>query len=157
MQGFKLYLESQTEEEKNVQALIKKLPKEHQKLLDGYKFKYQSGNTLKGDNGHIGVIFKNKITVAAPWNYGREFTTLHECAHLIFEKLMTTQLKKDWADLIKKTISKQIKDNPKNKSALKQNDEELFCMAYAATYAKHSSKTYLNVEWQEFIKYKVPH
>lgn len=157
MNGFKLFVETQTEEEKNVQALIKKLPKGHQKLLKGYKFKYQGGNTLKGDDGHIGVIFKDKITVAAPWNYGREFTTLHECAHLIFEKLMTTQLKKSWSSLVKKTISEQIKNNPKTKSALKQNDEELFCMAYATTYTKHAPKTYFNTEWQEFIKQKVPH
>lgn len=152
--GFKIFLEN--EEKENVKAMISKLPKGHQKLLNGYKFKYTPGNTLKGDNEHIGYIHKDKIVVAAPWNYSREFTTLHECAHLFFEKLMTTQLKKEWSSLVKKTISEQIKKNPKTKNALKQNDEELFCMIYAATYAKHAPKTYINKEWQDFIKHKVP-
>lgn len=145
MNGFKLFVEAQTEEEKNVQALIKKLPKGHQKLLKGYKFKYQGGNTLKGDDGHIGVIFKDKITVAAPWNYGREFTTLHEIAHLVWEYKMTPELKKEW-----NTISKK---NPKQNQ---DNSEENFAMAYACHYAKHKVKVHDHPEWHNFIKNKVP-
>lgn len=151
---FKKFMEH--EEQKNVESMISKLPRSHQKLLDGYKFKYTPRNTLKGDNNHIGYIHQDKIVVAAPWNYSREFTTLHECAHLIFEKLMTPKLKKKWSDLVKKTISDQIKNNHSSKSALKQNDEEIFCMVYAATYAKHPPKTYVNKEWQDFINHKVP-
>lgn len=150
MDGFRTFLEN--EEQENVEAMISKLPKSHQKLLDGYKFKYTPGNTLKGDEDHIGYIHKDKIVVAAPWNYSREFTTLHEIAHLVFEYKMTPQLKKEWSAIVKKTISDQIKNNPKSKSALKQNDEELFAMSYATFYSKHKVHTYDHPEWMKFIK-----
>ncbi len=155
MENFKIFLEK-TEEEKNVNQLISRLPKNHKKLLNKYKFIYTCGNTLNGDKQHVGYIHKNKIVVAAPWNYSREFTTLHEIAHLFFEKLMTSKLKKEWSILIKKTMPEQIKNNLKTKSSLNQNDEEIFCMVYAATYAKYAPQTYINKEWQEFIKNKVP-
>lgn len=144
MEGFRLFLEK-TEEEKNVQQLLKKLPAGHRNLLKGYKFKYQGGNTLKGDDGHIGVIYQDKITVAAPWNYGREFTTLHEIAHLVWEYKMTPKLKNEWKEIVSKTKNKQ-----------KQIPEELFCMAYACHYAKHKIKIHDHPEWHEFIKNKVP-
>ena len=154
MDGFKIYLEN--EEEENVKGMISKLPKGHQALLKGYKFKYTPGNTLKGDDEHIGYIHKDRIVVAAPWNYSREMVTLHEIAHLVFEKLVTKELKKEWSALVAKTHKKQIADqHPRNQTALKQNDEEIFAMAYAATYAKHPPKTYLHAEWQKFIK-KLP-
>lgn len=143
LEGFRLYLES--EEEENVQKMISKLPKGHQRLLKGYKFKYTPGNTLKGDDDHIGYIHKDKIVVAAPWNYGREFTTLHEIAHLVWEYKMTPALKKEWSAVVKK--------NPKRQ---KQNDEELFAMAYACHYAKHQIKVHDHPEWHEFIEKKVP-
>jgi hypothetical protein len=140
MNGFKLFVEAQTEEEKNVQALIKKLPKGHQKLLKGYKFKYQGGNTLKGDDGHIGVIFKDKITVAAPWNYGREFTTLHEIAHLVFEYLCTKKWKDEWNKIANK--------NPKQNQ---DNNEENFAMAYACHFAKHKIKVHDHPTWEDYM------
>lgn len=154
IKSFKVFIES--EEQKNVEDMISKLPKKHQKLLDGYKFKYTPGNTLKGDKEHIGYIHKDKIVVAAPWAYSREFTTLHEISHLVFEKLFTPKLKEEWSSLLKKTKPEQIKNNPSRKSALDQNDEEILCMVYAATYAKHPPKTYINKKWQDFIKHKVP-
>lgn len=149
--SFRTFLEN--EEQENVKAMISKLPKGHQKLLNGYKFKYTPGNTLKGDDDHIGYIHKDRIVVAAPWNYGREFTTLHEIAHLVWEYKMTPKLKKEWSEVVSKTNKQQIlNQHPRGQAALKQNDEEIFAMAYAATYTKHPPKTYLNTEWQKFIK-----
>lgn len=156
MNEFKLFLES--EEEKDVNSLLAKLPKKHQKLMDGFKFTFTPGNTLKGDKEHIGYIHKNKVVVAAPFHYSRSMVAAHEIAHQVFEKLMTPSLKKAWSSLLKKTMPEQIKAQPKqNQSALKQDDEEIFCMAYGATYVKHSPATYLNPEWQDFINNKVPH
>ena len=55
-------------------------------------------------------------------------------------------------------MPEQIKSQPaQNRSALKQNDEEILCMVYAATYAKHPPVTYLNPAWQNFVKHKIPH
>ncbi|RTK97719.1 MAG: hypothetical protein EKK64_00455 [Neisseriaceae bacterium] len=151
MTNFKTFIESK--EKEDVSKIIAKLPKNHQKLLNGYKFKYTGGNTLHGDNEHIGYIHKDNIVVAAPWHYSRSFTTLHEIAHLVYEKLFTEELKKEWSDLFKNTIKSQIEKNPNSKDSLKQNAEEIFCMAYAATYAKHPPSTYLNEKWQDFVKY----
>lgn len=138
-EGFRTFLED--EEKENVKAMISKLPKGHQRLLHGYKFKYTPGNTLKGDDEHIGYIHKDKIVVAAPWNYGREFTTLHEIAHLVWEYKMTPKLKKEWSKVVKKNPIRQ-----------KQNDEELFAMAYACHYAKHKIKVHDHPEWRKFIE-----
>lgn len=149
MKNFKTFIESK--EKEDVSQIIAKLPKNHQKLLNGYKFKYTPGNTLEGDDEHIGYIHKDKIVVAAPWHYSRSFTTLHEIAHLVYEKLVSNDLKTKWKKIIKETIKEQIDKNKKSSNALKQNDEELFCMAYAATYAKHPPATYLNEKWQDFI------
>ena len=104
--NFKTFLES--EERKNVEKLLLKLPKGHRALLDGYKFKFTPGNTLNGDNQHIGYIHKDKVVVAAPWNYSRGFTTLHEIAHLVWEYAMTLKIKKEWSALLKQTKKKQI-------------------------------------------------
>lgn len=139
MENFKLFFEK-TEEEKNVQQLIKKLPAAHRKLLNGYKFKYQGGNTLKGDDGHIGVIFKDKITVAAPWNYGREWVTLHEIAHLVWENFCDKKWQQEW----KKTVKKHTKRQ-------KQNNEELWCMAYACHFANHKIETHSHPAWDAYM------
>jgi hypothetical protein len=64
---------------------------------------------------------------------------------------MTKELKKEWSPLAKK-----IKNKNKDNKSLQQNDEELFAMAYAATYAKHPVVTFHHKEWIEFIKEKVP-
>ena len=152
---FKLFLE--TEEEKDVKSLLSKIPKGHQKLFDGFKVKFTPGNTLKNDKESIGYIHKNKIVVAAPFHYSRSMVLAHEIAHMVFEHLMTSSLKKEWSKLLKSTLEDQKKSQPQqNRSALDQNDEEIFCMVYAATYVKHPPTTYLNPEWQNFIKHKVP-
>lgn len=157
MTSFRDYLES--EEKDNVRAMIAKLPKRHQKLLKGFKFKYEGGNTLKGDDQHIGVIYQDKITVAAPWKYSREFTTLHEIAHLVYEHLMTPALKKEWAGLVKKNKPgqmKKIKNKGKSPAAVDQNAEEIFCMIYAQLYADTGVLKFENPEWLAFVKNKVP-
>lgn len=142
MLNFYLLLEKmESEEQKNLNATLKKLPKKHRRLLNGFKVKFSPNNTIKGDHNHIGYIFKDKIEIAAPWNYGREFTFLHEIAHLLWEKIITKQQKKLWSKIVLK-----------NKNRLKQNDEELFCMAYANTYAKHKIKAHSNEYWEKFIK-----
>ena len=156
MNEFKLFLES--EEEKDIKSLISKLPKTHQKLLHGFKFTFTPGNTLKGDNDHIGYIHKDKVVVAAPFHYSRSMVAAHEIAHLVWEHLMTTSLKQEWSKLLKRTMPEQIKSQPaQNRSALKQNDEEILCMVYAATYAKHPPVTYLNPAWQNFVNHKITH
>jgi len=156
MENFKTFLES--EEQRNVKSIISKLPKKHQQLLDGFKVVFEPNNTLKNDNDNIGYIFKKKIVVAAPWNYGRSMVTLHEIAHLVWEKLMTSQLKKEWKKLVSSTIEDQKKNIPsRSVNALDQDHEEIFCMSYASTYMKHPPVTYLNSKWQDFITNKVPH
>ena len=140
MKNFKLFIEK-SEEEENIQSMLKKLPKGHREMINGYKFRYQGGSVLKGDDQHIGLINKDKITVAAPWNYGREFTTLHEIGHLVWQEFMTDNLKKKWGRIVKNTKNKQD-----------QNDEELFCMAYACHYAKHCVVIHDHPAWHKFIK-----
>jgi hypothetical protein len=130
--------------EEDIKQTLSKLPKGHQDLIKGYKFKFQPGNTLKGDNGHIGVTDEEKktITICAPWFYPREFTLCHELAHKVWATLSEKQ-KKKWADIIKKTKMEK-KD--------RQNDEELFCHAYGATYVKHPPTTFAHETWINFIK-----
>jgi hypothetical protein len=142
---FSQFLLEAEEEERNIKAMLKKLPKKHADLMKGFKFKYVPGNTLKGDDEHIGLIKGKTVTVAGPWNYGREFTTLHEIGHMVWEKLMTPELKKAWTACAKK-----------NKKQNQDNDEENFCMAYAACYTKHPPLTHHHEAWVDFIKNKVP-
>lgn len=145
MKSFREFLveREKCEEEKNLAQTLNKLPKGHAKLVRGYKWTFQDGNTLDGDDQHVGVIDdkKKKITVAAPWNYGREFTTLHEIAHKVWEKYMTKELRDEWSQVVKK-----------NKGRMKQNDEELFCMAYANTYANQQVVVHTHPAWEKFIR-----
>lgn len=151
MDGFKQYVES--EEKANVDNIISTLPKSHQKLLKGFKITFTPNNTLKGDKQHIGYIHNDKIVVAAPWHYSRSMTFLHEVAHLVYEKLVDKDLRKKWVDLLKKTKDEQIKKVPEDsKSALKQDPEEIFAMAYACFYSKHKNLTYHHPEWMKFIE-----
>lgn len=150
MNTFKQFL-AESEEKDDVKKLISKLPKGHQKLLNGFKFKFTNGHTLPKDSEHVGVIYQDKITVASPFNYSRSFVVLHEIAHLIFSYKMTKELKKEWSELVKK----YKKELPKN-DALNQNDEEIFAMSYGTCYAKHPVETFNHPEWIKFIKNKVP-
>lgn len=138
--NFKLFLES--EQHKNdIRKMIKKIPEEHQKLIKGYKFNFISDRTLKNDNSHVGVIDEEEktITIASPWNYGREFTTLHEIGHLIWKYSMEKEQKTEWRDIISKTEHKQ-------------GAEENFCMYYAAHHANNAPATYNNKTALKFIK-----
>lgn len=141
MRSFIQFVEQKSEEEKNIQTTIANLPKRYQKLLKNFNIKLTCKNTLNGDKDHIGVIHKFDIEVAAPWNYGREFTFLHEVAHLIWEKLITDDQKKEW-----KRLAKLYKGKPK------MNDEELFCMFFASTYSNHQVETYNLAKLVKFIK-----
>lgn len=159
MESFKNFFLETSEQEKDIKQTLAKIPKTHSILIKGYKFKWESGNTLKAHNDHVGIINPNtkSVTIAAPWNYGRSFTLLHELAHLVWEHKMTPELKKQWEELIKRTKPKQKKDLPKkSKSSLDQNAEEIFCMVYATHYAQHTIDTYNKTEWIEFIKNKIP-
>ena len=141
MRSFIMFLEQKSEEEKNLHKTINKLPKRYQKLMKNFSIKLTCKNTLNGDRKHIGIIHKFDIEVAAPWNYGREFTFLHEVAHLIWEKIITSKQKSEW-----KRLAKLYKGKPK------MNEEELFCMFFASTYAKHHKETYNNPKLMAFIK-----
>ena len=142
MKSFYLLCEKiKSEEEKNVEDTLKKIPKKHRKLVKGFNVKFTPNNTLKNDKNHIGYIHKNDIVVAAPYNYGREFTFLHEIAHMVWEKLVDEDTKKEWNKLYKKY-----------KKDLKQNSEEIFCMVYANVYTKHKLKTYDKTELEDFVK-----
>lgn len=129
----------------DLEKTLKKIPKSHRKLLRGYKYYCQAGNTLKDDNGSIGFnhLHKKHISVAAPWNYGREFALLHEIGHTVWMKYMEpcAEMKKKWQDIVNKT-----------KHKLKQNAEEQFCHAYANTYAKNKIEVHDFPEWEKFIK-----
>ena len=141
---FGIWLES--EESDNIKTTLAKLPKKHQGLAKGFKVKFQIGNTMKNDNDSIGEVDFDKkcITVAAPWHYAREFTVLHEVGHLVYETLSPKQ-KQAWDKMATK-----LKKDP-DREVQHQSSEELFCMAYANTYAKHKDVIHDHPEWEAFI------
>jgi hypothetical protein len=152
---FKLFLENTEFYTSDVKSTLGKIPKSHADLIKGYKIKFEPENTLKNDSGHIGFIDEeNKtIRIAAPWNYSRSFTFLHEIAHAVWKYKLSSKQKKDWKELIKSTKKQQKNELDKeSKSSLSQNSEELFCMAYATKYSKHKIKSYLNKNWMDFIE-----
>ena len=147
MMTFKNFLESKSQEEdKDILGTLSKIPPSHAALVKGYTFKLQGGNTLSDDDDHIGYVQEDpkEIVVAAPWNYGREFTMLHEIGHRVYDKL-SGDLKKRWAVIVYQTPKRQ-----------KQSPEELFCMAYAAAYSKHPPVIHYHKAWLKFI-YNLPH
>jgi hypothetical protein len=142
MLGFKHYLE-RSEDQVDVQSTLAKLPAHHRKFLQGFAISFQAGNTLDGDDQHVGLITthpRKQIIIAAPWFYSREFTLLHEVAHLVWEYLTDQTIRNAWEEIVHHTKHKQ-----------NQNAEELFCMAYANTYAKHKVRIHDHPEWNEFI------
>lgn len=132
---FKKYLES--EEKKDVRKTLGKIPKKHADLVKDYEIIFEPSNTLKGDDDHIGLIDekKKRITIAAPWNYGREFTLLHEVGHAVWKFILDSKKKSEWSAMLEKERSK-------NKKNLMQDDEEIFCMVYAQIYTKNKIKKY---------------
>lgn len=141
--NFKSFVESA--KNGDLDKTLGKIPSGHKSLLRGFKYNYTSKNTLNGDKKHIGFVHKKKITVAAPWNYSREFTTLHEIGHVVWDEKMTDKLRKEWSSLVKST-----KEKPKD------SVEELFCMSYAQHYAKNKLSKFDIETWQKFIAEKVP-
>lgn len=150
---FRDYLESDAsmgEEKDDVLTTLSKLPHSHRNSIKGFSWKFQGGNTLSGDDQHVGYMDnqEKEIAVAAPWNYGREFTALHEIAHTIWERL-PQQIKQQWFQVVKNT---KLTPEDQQNDSLNQNPEELFCMSYACFYAKHKIVTYYKPEWMKFIK-----
>ena len=145
MTGFKQFVETKSQEE--VKETLDKLPKAHQALAKGYKFKFFGDCTLKGSSENIGMIHlnndkKKEIHVAAPWNYGRQFALLHELAHLVYEEYMANNksLKKKWQTIVDKT-----------KKKLNQPAEELWCHAYANHFVKNKVVIHTHPEWDKFM------
>jgi hypothetical protein len=152
MKKFQEFLESKNNEEAN--ATIKQLPEKHQKLLKGYKIEFEKDCHLKGYPDSIGLIHlgdpKNKkIHIAAPWRYGREFALLHEIAHLVWSVDLSDKQKEDWKEVVKLTRKNLKKYDP---DVAKQNEEELFCHAYAQFYSKNKVLKYNHKKWDLFIE-----
>jgi len=144
---FRQYFAEGSEKEKNVEKTLSKIPKSHSRLMRGYRFVFQPSVTLKGDDGHIGFIDEEKktITIASPWNYGREYTLLHEIGHAVWKYKMKEGQKSKWSSLLSPV-------RKKNKKDLDQNDEEIFCMTYAQVYANNKMKKYDHDELTEFVR-----
>jgi hypothetical protein len=143
MEGFRLFCEQTEEQEANIKATLKKLPPTHRELISHYKLKWHGDNTLAGDDGHIGIVNPSTktITIAAPWNYGREYTFLHEIAHKVFERFMTKPMFAEWKKILAGT-----------KQKMKQNAEELWCMCYANYFAKNKIVIHTHPEWEAYMK-----
>jgi hypothetical protein len=144
MAQFKKYLES--EEKKDVKRTLEKIPEKHARLVKNYEIVFQPSNTLKGDDKHIGLIDekRKKITISAPWNYGREYTLLHEIGHAVWKFLLDEGSRKEWKALLEK-------ERAKSKKNLGQEDEEIFCMIYAQVYAKNKIEKYRNKNLVAFV------
>lgn len=134
---FRQFLTEGRKHDEDVGKTLRKIPKAHRDLMRGYRFIFQPSNTLKGDDGHVGFIDEGKktITIAAPWNYGREYTLLHEIGHAVWKYRMDEEDKASW----KRLLSPVRKANRKD---INQNDEEIFCMSYAQAYANNKMKKY---------------
>jgi hypothetical protein len=145
MDQFKKYLES--EEKKDIKRTLEKIPKSHADLVKDYEIIFQASNTLKGDGGHIGLIDekKKRITVAAPWNYGREYTLLHEVGHAVWKFIVDKEKKKEWKELL-------ASERARSKKNLMQDDEEIFCMFYAQIHSKNKITKYENKELEGFVR-----
>ena len=146
--NFKLFYESITPIEKDdLKETLGKIPKEHRNIIKGYSFFCKSGNTLK-DGEHVGYndLMNKRIVIATPWNYSREFTLLHEIAHLVWDRFVKPNDKKvkKWNKLVSST-----------KDKVKQNNEELFCHTYANYYVKNKVNNHHHEAWYDFIKNEI--
>lgn len=144
---FRQYINEGSEGEKDIKKTLGRIPADHRALVKDYKFVFQPTNCLRGDNRHIGLIDEKKktITIAAPWNYGREYTLLHEVGHAVWKYVLDDDKRAEWKKLLR-----PIKN--KNKKDLDQNDEEIFCMAYAQAYAKNGLEKYDHDELVDFVR-----
>lgn len=146
MISFKQYFQqNDMEEEKgDIKKTLAKLPESHAALVKGFQWKFHAGNTLNGDDQHVGYVdtHSKEVAVAAPYNYGREFTILHEIAHRVWERFVAPdpRLVHEWKQIVARTKNKQ-----------KQGPEELFCHAYANYYVKNKIVIHDHPEWRQFI------
>jgi hypothetical protein len=137
------------EEKKDIEKTLSRLPSSHRQLVQNYRWKFHPGNTLNGDDEHVGYIDDNdkEIAVAGPWNYGREFTILHEVGHKVWERLVPPEMKHRWHQIASKMTPAQKEDE-----SLKQEPEEIFCMCYAQKYAQNKMEKFNNPLWQKFME-----
>ena len=133
-------------DEEDAKKTLGRIPKRHRELVKDYKLIFQPSNCLKGDEKHIGFINeKDKtITIAAPWNYGREYTLLHEVGHAVWKFLVSKEKREEWGKILAPVKAKNKKD-------LGQNDEEIFCMIYAQVHAKNKVKKYDHEKLEKFV------
>ncbi len=138
---FKKFMDK-SEEEKDLEQTLGKLPQKHQKLVQGFKYKFHAGNTLNGDDEHVGYMdpHRKEIAAAGSWRYPREWVFLHEVAHQVWDHLVTPEKREEWATIVKNTKHKQNQSAP-----------ELFCMAYACVYSSHKLEIHNHPEWEKFI------
>lgn len=136
----------ETEEKDDIKRTLEKIPKGHSDLVKDYKIVFQPGNCLEGDDGHIGIIDEKRktITIASPWNYGREYTLLHEVGHAVWKFIMDAKKKRAWKKIL-------ARERRAGKRHLNQDDEEIFCMIYAQHYAKNKMKKFDHESLVEFV------
>lgn len=141
MKSFKNFVR----EDEEVQKTLARLPKNIQTMLNGFEFRFYASNTLPGDDGHVGMVVsepKRIIHISAPWRYGRQFTLLHEIAHIVYAKyIKDTPSEKEWAK-----ISLNTKGRKKD-----ENAEELFCHGFASMYSDYPVPIHDHPEWRKFI------
>lgn len=130
------------EEQQDIARTLGKIPPSHAALVKGFKWKFHAGNTLNGDEKHVGYMDRQEkeIAIAGPWNYGREFTILHEIGHRVWEGFVPPEMKLLWLKIVANTKNRQ-----------NQEPEELFCMAYANRYAKNKIVIHDHPAWHKFI------
>lgn len=144
---FRRFLAESKQGEGDIRKTLRKVPRAHSALIKGYKISFQPSNTLKGDDGHIGFIDEEKktITIASPWNYGREYTLLHELGHAVWKYRMDDEDRSEWKKMLAPV-------KRKNKKELDQNDEEIFCMTYAQAYANNKMVKYDHDDLVDFAR-----
>ncbi len=132
-------------EDEAVRATIAKLPESHRALVKGYDFRFEPGNTLKDDPGHVGRVYidgnDKTITIASPWRWGRETVLLHETAHLVYAEFVKG---KEWEDKWRKVYKSE--PGPKKEGA-----EEAFCHAYANFFAENKVSKFDLKPWSKFM------
>ena len=112
MLSFKKFLQDNMKEEKSdIKKTLSKIPHSHSYLVKDYDWEFHTGNTLNGDDEHIGYIDdkRKEIAVSGPWNYGREFTILHEVGHKVWEKfiLPNKKLVEKWKKIVNQIFLNQ--------------------------------------------------
>jgi hypothetical protein len=140
-----MQIDNMEEEKGDIKKTLSKLPPSHAALVKGYRWKFHPGNTLNGDDEHVGYVddSQKEIAVAGPWNYGREFTILHEIGHKVWDNFVKNnpKLVRQWHHIVANTKNKQ-----------NQEPEELFCMAYANHFVKNKIVIHTHPEWDRFIE-----